>query len=158
MLDIGFSELTLIGVLALLVLGPKRLPEAARTAGLWIGRLRAFIANVRQDLDRELQGSDLDELRRLKQELDDTRAMIRQQSTETFEQFRALDEMITSENSIQPEGAQQSATSVLESKAKPRKKATKKKSAKKKTAKKTAAAKKSTTKKKAGAAKRTGKK
>jgi sec-independent protein translocase protein TatB len=158
MLDIGFSELTLIGVLALLVLGPKRLPEAARIAGLWVGRLRSFIANVRQDLDRELQGGELDELRRLKRELDDTRAMIRQQSSETFEQLRALDDMITAENSIQPETEDRSATSALASPARPRKKGAKKKAARKKTAKKAATVKKSGTKKKTGTPRRPRKK
>jgi sec-independent protein translocase protein TatB len=73
MFDIGFSELVLIGILALLVLGPKRLPEVARTAGRWMAQLRRFVTNVKQDFDRELHGSELSELRKLKQELDDTR-------------------------------------------------------------------------------------
>jgi len=73
MFDIGFSELVLIGVLALLVLGPKRLPEVARTAGRWMAQLRRFVNNVKQDFDRELHGEELAELRKLKQELDDTR-------------------------------------------------------------------------------------
>jgi sec-independent protein translocase protein TatB len=73
MFDIGFSELVLIGVLALLVLGPKRLPEVARTAGRWMAQLRRFVTNVKQDFDRELHGVELAELRKLKQELDETR-------------------------------------------------------------------------------------
>jgi sec-independent protein translocase protein TatB len=73
MFDIGFSELVLIGVLALLVLGPKRLPEVARAAGRWMAQLRRFVGNVKQDFDRELHGEELAELRKLKQELDDTR-------------------------------------------------------------------------------------
>lgn len=76
MFDIGFWELALIVILALVVLGPKRLPEAARTAGRWLGRMRHFVANVKQDLDTELQGGGLEELRRLKQELDETRATL----------------------------------------------------------------------------------
>jgi sec-independent protein translocase protein TatB len=73
MFDIGFSELVLIAVLALLVLGPKRLPEVARAAGRWMSQLRRFVSNVKLDFDREMQGSELAELRKLKQELDDTR-------------------------------------------------------------------------------------
>jgi len=73
MFDVGFSELVLIAVLALLVLGPKRLPEVARAAGRWMAQLRRFITNVKQDFHHELNGEELTELRKLKQELDDTR-------------------------------------------------------------------------------------
>jgi len=66
MFDIGFWELCLIAVVALLILGPERLPVAARTAGLWIGKARRMIGNVKSEIDRELQ---LDEVRRrLKEE------------------------------------------------------------------------------------------
>ena len=54
MFDIGFWELSLIAVVALLVFGPEKLPGAARTAGLWIGRARRLVATVKQDIDREL--------------------------------------------------------------------------------------------------------
>jgi sec-independent protein translocase protein TatB len=78
--DIGFSELVLIALLALLLLGPQRLPEVARAAGRWMARLRNFVDNVRQDFDRELRSSELDELRKLKQELDETRRVIEESS------------------------------------------------------------------------------
>ena len=60
MFDIGFWELCLIAVVALLILGPERLPTAARTAGKWIGKIRGMVANVKSEIDRELQ---LDEIR-----------------------------------------------------------------------------------------------
>ncbi len=62
MFDVGFLELLLIGVVALLVLGPERLPRAARTAGKWIGRGRRFVGSVKADIDREIKA---DELRQL---------------------------------------------------------------------------------------------
>ena len=65
MFDIGFWELCLIAVVALLILGPERLPTAARTAGLWIGKARRMIGNVKSEIDRELQ---LDEVRKKLQE------------------------------------------------------------------------------------------
>ncbi|MEJ2106957.1 MAG: Sec-independent protein translocase protein TatB [Acidiferrobacteraceae bacterium] len=133
MFDVGFSELTLIGLLALIVLGPKRLPEAARTAGLWVGRLRAFISNVRDDLDRELQGGDLEELRKLKHELDETRRMVRQQSSETFSQLQALDEAITGDHSILPSAETPAQKPRAKTRKKAAKKSTRKKSATKKT-------------------------
>lgn len=92
MFDIGFSELILIGLLALIVLGPKRLPEAARAAGRWMARLRRFIADVKRDFDRELHGEELAELRRLKEELDETRRLIGESSSEIL---RGLNAQIT---------------------------------------------------------------
>jgi len=55
MFDVGFSELLIIGVVALLVLGPERLPHAARFAGLWVRRARAQWHSVRAELERELE-------------------------------------------------------------------------------------------------------
>ncbi len=55
MFDIGFWELVLIGVVALLVVGPERLPKLARTAGLWIGRGRRMLSSVKAEIDRELK-------------------------------------------------------------------------------------------------------
>ena len=63
MFDIGFWELCLIAVIALLVFGPERLPGAARSAGLWIGRARRMVTSVKQDIDRELQLQELQEVR-----------------------------------------------------------------------------------------------
>lgn len=61
MFDIGFSELLLVGVVALLVFGPERLPSAARTAGLWIGRLKRSFAAIKTEVEREIGA---DEFRR----------------------------------------------------------------------------------------------
>ncbi len=54
MFDIGFWELIFILVIALLVVGPERLPKVARTAGLWLGKVRGFIVTVKADIDQEL--------------------------------------------------------------------------------------------------------
>jgi len=59
MFDIGFWELCLIAVVSLLILGPERLPTAARTAGKWIGKIKGMVGNVKAEIDRELQ---LDEI------------------------------------------------------------------------------------------------
>lgn len=73
MFDIGFSELVVIGVVALVVLGPKRLPEVASAAGRWASRLRRFVENVKRDMDSELRGDELAELRRVQQEISETK-------------------------------------------------------------------------------------
>lgn len=59
MFDIGFSELFLVGLVALVVLGPERLPKAARFAGLWVRRARAQWYSVRSELERELAAEEL---------------------------------------------------------------------------------------------------
>ena len=61
MFGIGFSELLLVGLVALIVFGPERLPGAARTAGLWIGRLKRSFNTIKQEVERELGA---DEIRR----------------------------------------------------------------------------------------------
>ena len=87
MFDIGFSELVVIGLIALIVLGPKRLPEVARTAGKWMGQLRRFINNVKQDLDREIHQDELAELRKLREELDSTRSLMQSTSGDLIKGF-----------------------------------------------------------------------
>ena len=59
MFDVGFSELILILVVALVVVGPERLPKLARTAGLYLGRMRRMVASVKADVQRELAAEDL---------------------------------------------------------------------------------------------------
>ena len=79
MFEIGFWEMVLVGVVAMIVVGPERLPGLAHTAGLWLGRARRMIAEVKAEVDRELhleeikqslrQSGDLAELNALKQDL-----------------------------------------------------------------------------------------
>jgi sec-independent protein translocase protein TatB len=61
MFDIGFLELIVIAVIALVVIGPKRLPETIRTIGLWVGRAKRAMNRAYQEMDRELG---LDDIRR----------------------------------------------------------------------------------------------
>lgn len=55
MFDIGFLELLVIGIIALLVLGPERLPKAARTVGLWVGKAKQSFNAIKTEIDRELK-------------------------------------------------------------------------------------------------------
>jgi sec-independent protein translocase protein TatB len=63
MFDIGFSELLVIGIIALVVIGPERLPRVARTIGHLAGRLQRYVADVKADINREIE---LDELRKMR--------------------------------------------------------------------------------------------
>jgi len=62
MFDIGFLELVVIGVIALLVVGPERLPRVARTAGLWLGRGRRMLSSVKAEIDSELKAEELKQI------------------------------------------------------------------------------------------------
>jgi sec-independent protein translocase protein TatB len=59
MFDIGFSELVVIGVVALVVIGPERLPKVARTLGHLFGRLQRYVSQVKSDINREIEAADL---------------------------------------------------------------------------------------------------
>lgn len=59
MFDIGGWEILIIAVVGLIVIGPERLPDVARTVGRWVGRIRRFIVNVKADIDKEIQQEEL---------------------------------------------------------------------------------------------------
>jgi sec-independent protein translocase protein TatB len=69
MFDIGFTELMVIAVVALVVIGPEKLPKVARTVGAYLGRLQRYVNDVKADINREIE---LDELRKFKQTVEDT--------------------------------------------------------------------------------------
>lgn len=75
MFDVGFQEIILIGVIALLIIGPERLPSVARSVGLWVGKMQRFVTSVKSDIASELKADELrslidnqeDQIRELKQ-------------------------------------------------------------------------------------------
>jgi sec-independent protein translocase protein TatB len=74
MFDIGFSELLVIGVVALIVIGPEKLPRVARTVGHLAGRLQRYVSDVKADINREIE---LEELRKMRDSM--------QQAASSFE-------------------------------------------------------------------------
>lgn len=71
MFDIGFAELLIIAVVALVVLGPEKLPHAVRTAGMWFGRARRTLRNIQSDISEELRMEELNRKTEVtKQQLD----------------------------------------------------------------------------------------
>jgi sec-independent protein translocase protein TatB len=68
MFDIGFTELLVIGLVALVVIGPEKLPRVARTLGHLAGRLQRYVSDVKADINREIE---LDELRKMRDSMQD---------------------------------------------------------------------------------------
>ncbi len=72
MFDIGFWEIALISLIALMILGPERLPRVARSLGIWVRKARRMLAEVKRDIDRELDATDLKKIQEIKDEVKDT--------------------------------------------------------------------------------------
>lgn len=96
MFDSGFSELLLIMVVALVVVGPERLPGLVRKVGYWVGRFRRYANTVRAEIERELNADELrsmltrqeDEIRELRDMLRDTRDQMRTNVDEIADEVR----------------------------------------------------------------------
>lgn len=93
MFDVGFWELAVIMVVALLVVGPERLPRLARTVGLWVGKGRRFVQTVKADIDRELAADELKktlakqaEMPELYEIVEETRQALKETDTPSSEQ------------------------------------------------------------------------
>lgn len=90
MFDIGFSELVVIGVVALIVIGPERLPKVARTAGHLYGRMQRYVSTVKSDISREIQ---LDEMRKVgqsfKESVESAASGVEQQATVVDDYLRS---------------------------------------------------------------------
>jgi sec-independent protein translocase protein TatB len=77
MFDIGFWEILLIAVVALLVVGPERLPKLIRVVGLWLGRAQASVQSIRNEINRELRAQELQDALRKPDNMPDMNEQIR---------------------------------------------------------------------------------
>jgi sec-independent protein translocase protein TatB len=80
MFDVSFTEMMVIGVIALIVIGPERLPKVARTIGHLLGRAQRYVSDVKSDIRREIE---LDELRKFKSEMDEAAHNVKTSLRET---------------------------------------------------------------------------
>lgn len=94
MFDVSFTELMVIGVIALVVLGPERLPKVARTLGHLMGRAQRSVNDVKADIQREIE---LDELRKFKQSMDNAAGELRSSLAETENSLQGAAQSIKSE-------------------------------------------------------------
>jgi sec-independent protein translocase protein TatB len=108
--DVGFSELIVIGAVALLVLGPERMPKLARDVGRWIGRARRYVNRVREEIDREVE---LNELRRLRDEIE---TKVNQAATEVEATQAGVEQVVSSplEDVAQPRDLPPSGSTPIE--------------------------------------------
>lgn len=101
MFDVGFSEIVVIAVVALIVIGPERLPKVARTLGHLFGRMQRYVNDVKSDISREME---LDELRKLQASVQDAAHAIEQTVTKevsaTESQLNSI--ATTAQEAVQP--------------------------------------------------------
>jgi sec-independent protein translocase protein TatB len=90
MFDIGFSELMVIGIVALIVIGPEKLPKVARTLGHLLGRAQRYVNDVKSDINREIQ---LDELKKLQSEVTESARSLEDSVRKEFDNARAAIEV-----------------------------------------------------------------
>ena len=94
MFDIGFSELVIIAVVALVVIGPERLPTVARTVGALLGRLNRYVSDVKSDVEREMR---LEEMKKLRAEVEQQAMSIEQSVVKELETTRTAVEQPVAE-------------------------------------------------------------
>lgn len=83
MFDIAFSELLVIAVVALLVIGPEKLPKVARSVGAFTGRMQRYMAQVKEEINREMRFEELQKLQQeIKQSVENTQSSLHQQIAE----------------------------------------------------------------------------
>ncbi|MDX3894380.1 Sec-independent protein translocase protein TatB [Pusillimonas sp.] len=89
MFDISFSELMLIGVIALIVIGPERLPKVARTVGHLLGRAQRYVNDVKTDIRKEMDAAEMGDLKNLKDQMQDAANSVKASVEETGKSWRA---------------------------------------------------------------------
>jgi len=124
MFDVSFSELILIGVIALIVIGPERLPTVARTVGHLLGRAQRYVNDVKSDIQREMEKNDIGDLKNqledaaksVKDSVADAGNSLREPIIEAQDALKSASEAVSAsakalaaETSGQPEAAQEAA-------------------------------------------------
>jgi sec-independent protein translocase protein TatB len=109
MFDVSLSELMVIGVVALVVIGPERLPRVARTLGHLLGKLQRYVGQVKADINREMQ---LDDLKKFQEQMTAEATKIKTSITEVGDEFRnveatikeSINDGVTSAGHFRPDG------------------------------------------------------
>jgi sec-independent protein translocase protein TatB len=102
MFDIAFSEMLIIAIVALVVLGPERLPKVARTAGHLLGRLQRYVSDVKADINREMQ---MEELKKLQAQVEDSARSLERSVTAQMQTAEASLREVAEETAAAPKEA-----------------------------------------------------
>lgn len=95
MFDSGFLEMLVIGVIALMVVGPERLPGLASKAGKMVGKMKAFVANTREDIEKEIRAEEMQSmLSKQKEEISELRDMMQNSGKEMASEVNEASEML----------------------------------------------------------------
>lgn len=100
MFDVGFSELIVIAVIALIVIGPEKLPKVARTMGAITGRLQRYVNSIKADIEREMQ---MEELQKLQQEIRQNANDIQPELKQAGSQLKEADTAARSSQASDPD-------------------------------------------------------
>ena len=97
MFDSGFLELLIIGIITLMVVGPERLPGVAAKAGRMIGKMKAFVATTREDIEKELRADELQNmLVKQKEEISELRDMMQNTKDDVSQQMNDASDQLSS--------------------------------------------------------------
>lgn len=110
MFDIAFSELMIIGIVALVVIGPERLPRVARTIGALLGRAQRYVSDVKADINREIQ---LDELKKMQSQMKESFHSVEDSVRQEVDSARAAVETPVQEAAAQVEATPAPAEAVV---------------------------------------------
>lgn len=110
MFDIAFSELMIIGIVALVVIGPERLPRVARTIGALLGRAQRYVSDVKADINREIQ---LDELKKMQAQMSESFRSVEDSVRQEVDSTRLAVETPVQEAAAQAEAPAAPAAAVV---------------------------------------------
>ncbi len=103
MFDISFTEIMVIAVVALIVVGPERLPKVARTLGHLLGRVRRYVSNVKKDIQQEMEVEELNELHTSMQNAANSMKNSVRDGVSELEAAGSVDTATTETSTLQPE-------------------------------------------------------
>lgn len=117
MFDIGFPELLLVSVIALIVIGPEKLPETIRTLSLWLGRLKRSLATIKSEIEAEIGADDIRRQLRdesVLQEIKDTKLQLEDIIDSTRNDLAAIGRSVTSKTQIDDADSRATESSAVE--------------------------------------------
>ena len=110
MFDVGFSEMMVIAVVALVVIGPERLPRVARTLGFWFGRLQRYVNDVKADINREVE---LEDLRKFKSQFEEAASGVENEIRSEVAKAETTFNSVGSDNPVAMPAAADEATAAI---------------------------------------------